>query len=300
MTHPLRGHVALVAGGTRGAGRGIAVELGAAGATVYVTGRSTRAGRSPMNRPETIEETAELVTAAGGLGIPFQVDHLAQRQVKALVERIAAEQDGRLDVLVNDIWGGDPLTRWDVPFWEHSLDDGLRLHEVAVHTHLITSWYAAPLMVARRSGLILEITDGVESDYRGSLFYDLAKSSVIRLALAQAADLRPHGVTAVALTPGFLRSEAMLDHFGVTEQNWRDATAKDPHFIISETPAYVGRAAAALAADPGVARWTGQPLASWQLAREYGFTDVDGSQPDAGRYFAEVVRGGATPSDAYR
>jgi NAD(P)-dependent dehydrogenase (short-subunit alcohol dehydrogenase family) len=300
MTQPLRGRVALVAGATRGAGRGIAVQLGAAGATVYVTGRTTRTARSPMNRPETIEETAELVTAAGGDGIPVRVDHLDQGQVKALVDRIAAERDGRLDVLVNDIWGGDPLTNWEVPFYRHSLDDGLRLHEVAVHTHLITSWFAAPLLVARGAGLIVEITDGADARYRGSLFYDLAKASVIRLALAQAEELRPHGVTAVALTPGFLRSEAMLDHFGVTEANWRDAIAKDPHFMISETPAYVGRAAAALAADPDVARWSGQALSSWGLAKEYGFTDVDGTRPDTGRYFDEVVFGNQAPSGSYR
>jgi NAD(P)-dependent dehydrogenase (short-subunit alcohol dehydrogenase family) len=300
MNPPLQGRVALVAGGTRGAGRGIAVQLGAAGATVYVTGRTTGTERSPMNRPETIEETAELVTAAGGRGIAVQIDHLEPDQVRRLVKRIDREQRGRLDVLVNDIWGGDPLTVWGVPFWRHPLDDGLRLHRVAVETHLITSWYAAPLLIAGGSGLVIEVTDGVDARYRGSLFYDLAKASVIRIALGQAEELRPHGVTAVALTPGFLRSEAMLDHFGVMEQNWRDAIAKDPHFIISETPAYVGRAAAALAADPKVARWSGQPLSSWQLAKEYGFTDADGTRPDAGRYFAEVVNGDRPPSDEYR
>jgi len=290
MTLPLEGHVALVAGATRGAGRGIAVQLGAAGATVYVTGRSTRAARSPMNRPETIEDTAEQVEAAGGHAIAVPVDHLVSEEVERLVARIDRDQDGRLDVLVNDVWGGDPLTQWGVPFWEHSLANGLRLHRQAVDTHLITSWYAAKLMVARgKGGLIVEITDGVEPGYRGSLYYDLVKASMIRLALAQAADLKPHGVTAVALTPGFLRSEAMLDHFGVTVDTWRDAVAIDPHFIMSETPAYVGRAVAALAADPEVARWSGQALSSWQLARVYDFTDADGGRPDWGRYFAEVV-----------
>src|SRR5262245_49935256 len=219
----LNGHVALVAGGTRGAGRGIAVELGAAGATVYVTGRSSRTGRSPMDRPETIEETAEMVTAAGGRGIAVRVDHSVPGEVAALVERIDAEQDGRLDVLVNDVWGGDPLTQWDTPFWEQDLDTGLRLLRQAVETHIITSRFAVPLMVKRRTGLVVEVTDGVEDGYRGSIFYDLAKATVIRLARAQAEELRPHGVAALALTPGFLRSEAMLDGFGVTEANWRDA-----------------------------------------------------------------------------
>lgn len=300
MSQPPKACVALVAGGTRGAGRGIAVQLGAAGATVYVTGRTTRTFRSPMNRVETIEETAERVTAAGGQGIAIQVDHLVPDQVRQLVERIDHEQEGGLDILVNDIWGGDPLTTWDVPFWEHSLDDGLLLHRLAVDTHLITSWYAVPLLVARRAGLVVEVTDGVDGRYRGSLFYDLAKSSVIRLALAQAEELRPHGVSAVALTPGFLRSEAMLDHYGVTEETWRDAIAQEPHFRISETPTYIGRAVAALAADPGVHRWTGQALSTWHLAKEYGFTDADGTQPDWGRYFSDVVTGGQPARGDYR
>src|SRR3954452_23408468 len=214
----LHGHIALVAGGTRGAGRGIAVELGAAGATVYVTGRSTRSGRSAMDRPETIEETAELVSAAGGEGIAVRVDHSEPDQVEALIERIAAERDGRLDLLVNDIWGGDPLADWSSPFWEHSLEDGLQLIRNGIETHVITSRFSAPAMIARRSGLIVEVTDGVSDDYRGSLYYDLVKSAVIRLAKAQAAELGPHGVTALALTPGFLRSEAVLDHFGVTSE----------------------------------------------------------------------------------
>jgi NAD(P)-dependent dehydrogenase (short-subunit alcohol dehydrogenase family) len=291
MTRPLEGHVALVAGATRGAGRGIAVELGATGATVYVTGRTTREHRSPMNRPETIEETAELVDEAGGRGIAVAVDHADPTQVAALVGRIAREQDGRLDVLVNDIWGGDPLTQWDVPFWEHSLDDGLRLVRQAVETHVITSHHAAPLMVARRRGLIVEVTDGVSDDYRGSLFYDLAKAAVIRLARAQAAELAPHGVSALALTPGFLRSEAVLDHFGVTAENWRDGVERDRHFAASETPRFVGRAVAALAADTDIARRSGQALTSWDLAREYKFTDVDGARPDWGAHYAEHVAG---------
>ncbi|GAA3068496.1 SDR family oxidoreductase [Streptosporangium carneum] len=295
------GQVALVAGATRGGGRGIAVQLGAAGATVYVTGRTTRASRSPMNRAETIEETAELVTAAGGRGIAVQVDHQQEDQVRDLVARIAAEQDGRLDVLVNNVWGGDPLTVWDKPLWEQNLQDGLWLQRQAVHTHVITSWHALPLMVARRRGLVVEVTDGLDDHgYRGTFFYDLAKAGVIRIAQAQAADLKPYGVTALALTPGFLRSEAMLDHFGVTEETWRDGIAKDPYFAMSETPAYVGRAVAALAADPLVDRWNGRSLASWQLAGEYGFTDADGSRPDWGRYFADSQRGVAGDPEDYR
>ena len=289
MTRPLEHQVTLVAGATRGAGRGIAIELGAAGATVYVTGRTTRVRRSPMNRPETIEETAELVTAAGGRGIAVRVDHSDREQVDRLLARIAREQGGRLDVLVNDVWGGDPLTDWSAPFWEHSLEDGLTLLRQAVETHIITSHRAVPLMIRRSGGLIVEVTDGMSDDYRGSLFYDLAKASVIRLAKAQAAELARHGITAVALTPGFLRSEAVLEHFGVTADDWLDGARRDPHFAASETPRYIGRAVAALAADPAVARWAGQALSTWQLSREYGFADVDGRRPDWGAHFAEHV-----------
>jgi NAD(P)-dependent dehydrogenase (short-subunit alcohol dehydrogenase family) len=275
--------VALVTGATRGAGRGIAVELGAAGATVYVTGRTTRTQSSPMDRAETIEDTADLVTAAGGTGIPVRVDHSDREQVARLVERIAAEQAGRLDVLVNDIWGGDPLIEWSKRFWEHPLEDGLRAIHNSIDTHLITSALAAPMKIARGRGLIVEMTDGTGRDgYRGNLYYDLAKQAMIRLAEGEAAELRPHGVTALALTPGFLRSEAVLDHFGVTAENWRDAIAKDRHFAASETPRFVGRAVVALASDPDVARFSGQALSSWELAREYGFDDVDGSRPDWG------------------
>ncbi|MEU6314770.1 SDR family oxidoreductase [Streptomyces sp. NPDC047014] len=285
-THPLAGQVALVAGGTRGGGRGIAVALGSAGATVYVTGRSSSAGRSDLDRPETIEQTAAAVTAAGGTGIPVRTDHSSQEEVRALVGRIAAEQDGRLDVLVNCVWGGDPLTDWEHPLWEQDLDRGLRLVRQAVETHVITSRYALPLMVARGRGLVVEVTDGNTARYRGSFFYDLAKSSVIRLAVAQAAELRPHGIAAVAITPGFLRSEAMLDHFGVTEADWRDGVAQDPDFAHSESPAYLGRAVAALAADPGVMAKSGRALATWGLYEEYGFTDADGSRPDFAAHWA--------------
>ena len=300
MSQVLKGNVALVAGATRGAGRGIAVELGAAGATVYCTGRTTRAQRSEYNRPETIEETAELVQRAGGQGIAVQVDHLNPAEVRALVARIESEQR-RLDVLVNDVWGADFLAEWNVPVWEHSLEKGLRLLRLAIDTHIITSHFALPLLIKHPGGLVVEMTDGTaeynNANYRLSLFYDLAKTSVIRMAWAQAQELRPRQGTAVALTPGWLRSEMMLDNYGVSEANWRDAIAKQPHFIITETPRYVGRAVAALAADPDRARWNGQSLSSGQLAQVYGFTDLDGSQPDAWRYVREVQDAGK-PADA--
>ncbi|MFJ5810436.1 SDR family oxidoreductase [Streptomyces sp. NPDC093093] len=287
----LRGKVALVAGGTRGAGRGIAVQLGARGATVYVSGRSTTGKRSEYDRPETIEETAALVTAAGGHGIAVVADHLVSEQVEALVRRIDSEQ-GRLDVLVNDIWGGELLFEWESTVWEHDLDKGLRLMRLAVDTHAITSHHALPLLLRGPGGLVVEMTDGTAeynaSRYRVSFFYDIAKSAVLRMAFALGHELGPRGATAVALTPGWLRSEMMLEHFGVTEANWRVALEKVPHFGISETPAYVGRAVAALAADPEVSRWNGQSLSSGQLARVYGFTDLDGSRPDAWRYMVEV------------
>lgn len=297
---PLTGQVALVAGATRGAGRGIAVELGAAGATVYVTGRTTRERRSEYGRPETIEETAALVDEAGGRGVAVPTDHLEPPQVEALVARIAGEA-GRLDVLVNDIWGGEHLVEWHRPLWEHSLEKGLRLLRLAVDTHLVTSHHALPLLVARPGGLLVEVTDGTAeynlSHYRLSAFYDLAKTSVTRLAWALAQELAPHGATAVALTPGWMRSEMMLEHYGVTEASWRAATEREPHFVISETPRFVGRAVAALAADPDRARWNGRSLSSGQLAGVYGFTDVDGSRPDCWRYLVEVQEAGR-PADA--
>jgi NAD(P)-dependent dehydrogenase (short-subunit alcohol dehydrogenase family) len=290
----LRGRIAVVAGGTRGAGRGIAVSLGACGATVYVTGRSVRGELATDTRPETIEETAEMVQAQGGVGIPVRVDHTIPGQVQALFERVSQEQDGRLDILVNDIWGGDALSEWGKQFWEQSLPNGLLMQERAVSSHLITSYYGAPLMVEQGSGLIVEITDGTDYSYRGNLLYSLAKVSNIHLAAAMAEDLRPYGVTALAVTPGFLRSEAMLDHFGVTEETWREGARQDPHFIASETPYYIGRAVAALASDPRVAEKSGKTWSSWGLAHEYGFTDVDGTQPDWGTYFAEHVVGNQT------
>lgn len=299
MSAPLQDKVALVAGATRGAGRGIAVELGAAGATVYVTGRTTRARRSEYDRPETIEDTADLVTAAGGKGIAVPTDHLDRSQVKALVDRIADEQ-GRLDVLVNDIWGGEKLFEWDTPLWEHDLDNGLRLLKLAVETHAVTSHHALPLLLRHPGGLVVELTDGTAAynaeNYRVNFFYDLAKASVLRMAFALGHELGPRGATAVALTPGWLRSEMMLDGFGVREENWRDALKRVPHFAISETPHYVGRAVAALAADADVARWNGQSLSSGGLAQAYGFTDLDGSRPDAWRYLVEVQDAGK-PAD---
>ncbi len=300
MLGTLHGKVALVAGATRGAGRGIAVALGAEGATVYATGRSTRDHRSDIDRPETIEETAALVDAAGGRGIPARVDHLDPTQVGALIARIDAEQ-GRLDVLVNDIWGAEHLFEEGTPLWEHDLDRGFLLLRRAIDTHIITSYHALPLLLRRPGGLVVEVTDGTAAynatHYRVSLFYDLAKASVIRLAWAQAREVGPRAATAVALTPGWLRSELMLDGFGVTEGNWREATARVPHFCISETPTYVGRAVAALAADPDVARWNGQSLSSGELARVYGFTDLDGTQPDAWRYIPEVEDAGRPADD---
>ncbi len=291
--------MALVAGATRGAGRGTAVALGEAGATVYCTGRTTRERRSEYDRPETIEETAEQVTAAGGTGIAVAVDHLEREQVAALVARIDAEQ-GRLDVLVNDIWGGERLFEWDTPLWEHDLDAGLRLLRLAVETHLITSHQALPLLIRRPGGLVVEMTDGTAAynaqHYRASAFYDLAKSAVLRLAFAQAQELPAHGATAVALTPGWLRSEIMLETFGVTEETWQDALERVPHFAISESPRFVGRAVAALAADPDRARHNGASLSSGDVAKEYGFTDLDGSRPDCWRYLVEVQDAGK-PAD---
>ncbi len=289
-----------MAGATRGAGRGTAVELGAAGATVYCTGRTTRTQRSEYDRPETIEETAEAVTAAGGHGIPVRCDHLDPAQVEALVARIDADH-GRLDVLVNDIWGGELLIEWNVPVWRHSLEGGLRMLRLGIDTHLITSRFALPLLIRRPGGLVVEMTDGTgeynQANYRLSIYYDLVKTSVQRMAWALGHELAPHGSTAVALTPGWLRSEMMLGHYGVTEDNWRDATAAQPHFAISESPRYVGRAVAALAADPEAARWKGRAVSSGELAKVYGFRDLDGSQPDCWRYMREVQDPGL-PADA--
>ncbi|MEV8564324.1 SDR family oxidoreductase [Streptomyces sp. NPDC051322] len=302
---PLTGRIALVAGATRGAGRAIAVQLGAAGATVYGTGRTTRGKRSELGRAETIEETAELVTAAGGQGIAVPTDHLEQDQVTELVERIDREQ-GRLDILVNDIWGGDHLAEIgnSVKMWEMELAQGLRMLDLGVRSHIITSSCALPLLVRRPGGLVVEVTDGTAEfnrAYRENFYFDLAKNAPIRMAFNLSHDLGASGSTAVCVTPGFLRSEAMLDHFGVTEQNWRDAIAKVPEFVIAESPVFVGRAVAAIAADEGRARWNGQSLSSGQLAKEYGFTDADGSRPDGWGYITDVVLGGKdAPAADYR
>ena len=290
MQNSLTGKVALVAGGTRGAGRGIAVALGAAGATVYVTGRSSGSQRSEMNRPETIEETAALVDQAGGRGIAVRVDHLVPDEVRALVERIRREQ-GRLHILVNDIFGATKM-EWNKSVWESDLAYGLHLLRLAVDTHAITSHFAIPLLIEAPGGLVVEVNDGVaaynDTRYRNSFFYDLAKAAVLRMGFALGHELAPHRATALSLSPGWLRSEAMLDAYRVTEASWREATKIQPHFAISESPTYVGRAVAALAADPEVARWNGQSLSSGQLAQVYGFTDLDGSRPDAWRYLVEV------------
>ncbi|WP_069811749.1 SDR family oxidoreductase [Streptomyces sp. TP-A0874] len=295
----LTGRVALVAGATRGAGRAMAVLLGAAGATVYATGRTTRERRSEVGRPETLEETAELVTAAGGTGIAVPTDHLEPEQVRSLVERVDREQ-GRLDVLVNDLWGGEHLIDFDSRMWEIELERGLRMLRLGVESHIVTSHFALPLLLRRPGGLLIEVTDGTAETnrrYRENFYYDLTKNAPIRMAQCLGEELAERGATAVSITPGFLRSEQMLDHFGVTEENWREGVRKEPHFCISESPVYVGRAVAALAADPDVARWNGQSLSSGRLARVYGFTDTDGTQPDAWAYISEVALGGRKADD---
>jgi NAD(P)-dependent dehydrogenase (short-subunit alcohol dehydrogenase family) len=274
----LKGKVALVAGATRGAGRGIACMLGAAGATVYCTGRSVRGNPSPVNRPETIEETAEMVTSRGGEGIYVQVDHTDREQVKALFERVRREQDGHLDILVNDMTG-DAYMEFK-PFAEHPLEEGLKLLENGSFSHIITSYFAAPLLIENGRGLIVEVTEGTSYELREfNFYYDLEKAINIRLAQSLAHQLRKHKIAVVSLTPGFLRSEAMLDHFGVSEENWRDGIKHQRDFAYSETPFYIGKAVVALACDRKIMSKSGQALVSGKLAREYGFTDIDGTQP---------------------
>ncbi|MGW0809653.1 SDR family oxidoreductase [Nonomuraea sp. NPDC002799] len=286
--------IVVVAGATRGTGRGLAVALGAAGATVYCAGRSTREARSEIDRPETIEETAELVTAAGGTGIAVRTDFLVPDQVRALAERVDRER-GRLDVLVNDVWGSEHLWEWDTPVWKHDMDKGLRLLRLGIETHIVSSRHLLPLLIRNEGGLVVEVTDGTwsynETRYRENVYYDLAKMSVNRLGFAWSNELRPYGGTGVAVTPGFLRSEAMLDGFGVTEDNWREAKV-DSAWMVSETPAYVGRGVAALAQDPDKQRWSGKSVTSGELAEAYGVTDVDGSRPQVWRYLTEVKEAG--------
>lgn len=281
--------MALVAGATRGAGRGIACALGEAGATVYCTGRSSRENKkADRKRPETIEETAELVSFAGGIGVAVRVDHTAELEVKGLFERVRADH-GKLDILVNDIWGGDALTEWGKTFWEVDVQTGFAMMERAIHTHIITSRHGVPLMLEGSGGLVVEVTDGAFNGYRGQLFYDLCKHSVIRLAYAMSVELAATSITSVAVTPGFLRSEAVLDHFGVMEGNWRDAIIQDPHFAHSETPMLVGRVIAALAADPDAHVRAGQALSCWELSRHYGVKDVDGAQPHWDEHLDEAI-----------
>ncbi|WP_459754655.1 SDR family oxidoreductase [Streptomyces sennicomposti] len=305
---PLAGRIALVAGATRGAGRALAVEIGRAGATVYVTGRTTREHASEVGRTtETIEETAELVTKAGGTGIAVPTDHLDEGQVRALIERIDRDQR-RLDILVNDLWGGEHLLVDSVfgkKSWETPLADGLRILELGVRSHVITAALALPLLVRSQAPVHVEVTDGTAVSnrrYRENLYYDLAKNAPIRIAFGLEEELAEYGGTAVAVTPGFLRSEQMLTHFGVTEENWRDAVAQEPDFAIAESPLYLARAVAALAADPDrAARWNGKSTSSAELARTYGVRDVDGSQPDAWAYFEDVRYGGKEgTADDYR
>ena len=303
----------MVAGATRGAGRGIALALGEAGATVICTGRSSSAQRIPSDydRPETIEETSAMVGGLGGIGIAHAVDHLDAAQVARLAEMIGSEH-GHIDILVNDIWGGEVLKggppEWNRPIWEVDLADGLRILRLAIDTHLVTSHHLLPLMIDRPGGLLVEVTDGTSNynatHYRLSVFYDLAKTAVNRLAFSQGHELAPHGATAVSLTPGWLRSEMMLDAFGVTEDNWRDALdpqragagrpVAPPDFALSESPRFVGRAVVALATDPQRARWNQASVSSGQLAGEYGFTDTDGSRPDVWRYIDEVADKGSS------
>ena len=307
-TDALRDRVAVVAGATRGAGRGIAAALGEAGATVICTGRSSRRGglRSDYDRAETIEETAELVTALGGTGVAVAVDHLDPDQVDRLADRIRADH-GAIHVLVNDIWGAEvlkgPPPAWNRPLWELDLDIGLRILRLAVDTHLITSHRLLPLLVQEPGGLVVEVTDGTNEynadHYRISVFYDLAKVAVNRLAFSQGHELAAHQGTAVAITPGFLRSEMMLEAFGVNEENWRDALDRSPPgFAVSESPRYVGRAVAALAADPERARWNQASVTSGDLAAVYGFTDLDGSRPQVWRYSADAEATGSDPDPA--
>jgi NAD(P)-dependent dehydrogenase (short-subunit alcohol dehydrogenase family) len=314
IPHTLRGKIAVVAGATRGAGRGIAAALGEAGATVICTGRTTRARPSEYQRPETIEETAELVTSLGGTGIAVPVDHLDHDEVQQLAERLRSDY-GHIDVLVNDIWGAEILkggpAEWDKPIWEHDIDVGLRILRLAIDTHLVTAHRLLPLLVAQPGGLHVEVSDGTlaynAAHYRISVFYDLAKVAVNRLAFSLGHELAPRGATAVCVTPGWLRSEIMLENFGVTEDSWREALrpgraapTAPPGFALSESPRYIGRGVAAMAADPTRARWNQQSVTAGELATEYGVVDVDGSQPDSWGYVELTEHGAAAELADFR
>jgi NAD(P)-dependent dehydrogenase (short-subunit alcohol dehydrogenase family) len=285
----LAGQVALVAGATRGGGRGIARALAEAGALVYCTGRSATGSLRGMDRPETINETVELIERAGGRAVAVQVDHTQEPEVVDLAARIRSEA-GRLDVLVNSIWGGDPLVDWGRRFWEIDLARVRGFIDQTFISHLITCRHLGPLMVEADRGLIVEVIDGHFEGYRGHILYDHVKASLARLAYGMAMELARTGVTALSLSPGFLRSEAVLGHFGVREDNWPEAIAKDPYFAESESPALVGRAVVALATDPKIRDKTGMIFFAADLAREYGFADVDGRVPDFPRMFDAAVR----------
>jgi len=280
-TKQLKARIAVVAGATRGAGRGIARGLGEAGATVYCTGRSVRGNPSPYGRPETIDETAEMIQAAGGDATAVRVDHTVESEVEQFFARIDREHQ-RVDILVNSIAGEEPMMRQFVSFWKTNLKDGEAVFRQALLSHIITAKHAASIMIRQRSGLIVAVT---ESDIRmagGNPLTRSVKLALKGLARSMAAELKPHRVAAVAITPGFLRSESMLEGFGVTEVNWRDHGKKDKNFLESESPLFVGRAVAAFAADDRMLERTGQLFSSWELGREYGFTDADGRRPDWG------------------
>lgn len=289
----------MVAGATRGCGRAIAVELGRLGATVYVTGRSTRESVSEMRRSETVEGTAEFVNAAGGHAVAVRSDFTSTSDVDSLRGRIESEAGGQLDILVDDVWGGDPFVDFDNAYWESNLEDALHVVHNAIDTHLIALHRLLPLVVARPGGLVVEVTDGDSDEYVGAgIPYFVAKSGVRAIARALGTELAEYGCTGLAVSPGFLRSEAMLELFGTTERTWRHAvgTTAPVDFAISETPSYLGRAVAALATDPHVARFAGHTLASWSLMHTYGFTDVDGSRPDFGRWLKEVRQADLDPA----
>lgn len=280
----LEGKIALVAGATRGAGRGIAIELGAAGATVYVTGRTTKSKKSEYNRAETIEETAELVNSTGGTGIAVNIDHTVPERVESLYETIQ-KTHGRLDILVNDIWGGEGRTAWDVPIWEQDLSQGLHVLRNATESHIITNHYLLKLLIQHPGGVLFEVSDGTLAynltHYRcNCLFYDLSKIIVNRMAWSLSIELEKHQCTSIGITPGWLRSEMMLDHYKVTEETWKDAIANEPGFAESETPRFIGRSIAYLAADHNVHRFNGKSVTAYDVSQVYGFTDLDGRQPN--------------------